>query len=543
MSKENKHQGFLKGAAILSISTVIVKVLGLLFTIPIANTLDKSAYGYFTVAYDVFAVFNAAATAGLPVAVSRMVSGAYAKGQKKQADRIFGVALLAFFILGLVSSLVMFSFSDAIAAAMSYPRASLAIKALAPTVFFCAMMSAMRGYFQGRSNMTPTAISQVIEAVVKLVVGVGLAKLVVDVWQSSDSALAAAAAILGVSISAALGTIYLTIYKRRQTKRDLLDDDKGDETITRRKSILSSLVKFAVPITIGSCFLYVLNLIDTSIIGTQLQTISGVTEAIASGYNGYWGAAIKIFDLPGAIVIALSTSLLPVLTAAFVRGDERGMNTTAAMSLKFTFLVTVPCAVGFILYGNDIARLFYGGRPETAEGAGQLLTIAAIGVIFNGVLYTTNAIMQSLGHVVAPVVNMAIGGVVKIIMNYFLVGIPEINIYGAAISMVVSYLITMILNLIAVYKWMPNLKNPLASLWRTIAASVVMGAVSYGAFALLNIFAPRRLSVIVAIIVAVAIYVAFVLIFKAVSYEDVKMMPKGERIAALLKLKPTEVEE
>lgn len=540
MSK-SRQQNFIKGAAILSVSTIIVKAVGLFFSMPLASILDEAAYGYFFVAYDVFAVFNAIATAGLPVAVSRMVSAAYAKGRKKQADRIFGVAILIFFILGLASALVMAVFSRPLAALMNYPGADLAILALSPTIFFCAIMSAIRGYFQGRSNMTPTALSQVIEAVTKLVMGIGLAYYVVTAFGESASSLSAAAAILGVSLSASLGTVYLLIYKRKQNKIDREDTEKGDETVTRRKEIAWALIKFAVPITIGSSFLYVLDLIDTSIIGGALQSIEGVTEAVASGYNGYWGAAKKLFDLPGAIVIALSTSLLPILTAAFVKKNQRGVNRMTSLSIRFTFLVTIPCAVGYVLFGRDITALFF--PQDTAAGAGTLLTIAAVGVIFNGMLYTTNAIMQSLGHTVVPIINMAIGGVVKILMNYFLVRMPEININGAALSTAVSLAITMILNLIAVYRRIPRAEKPWKMFGQILLASAVMGGLTY----LINIgLAPLvggNIAVIISIIAAMAIYIAAAVVFKAITYDEVRMMPMGEKIARVLRLKPSGADE
>ncbi len=535
MSK-SKQQGFIKGAAILSASTIIVKAVGLFFSIPLAGILDEAAYGYFFVAYDVFAVFNAIATAGLPVAVSRMVSAAYAKGQKKQADRIFSSAILIFFVVGFASFLVMSVFSRPIAVFMNYPDAHMAILALSPTIFFCAIMSAIRGYFQGRSNMTPTAVSQVIEAVTKLILGIGLAYYVVTAFGKSEAALSAAAAILGVSLSASLGTVYLLFYKRRQNKLDKEDTEKGDENVTRRKEIAWALIKFAVPITIGSSFLYILDLIDTSIIGGALQSIDGVTEAVASGFNGYWGAAKKLFDLPGAIVIALSTSLLPILTAAFVKKNQSGVNRITSLSVRFTFLVTVPCAVGYVLFGRDITHLFF--PANTADGAGTLLTIAAVGVIFNGMLYTTNAIMQSLGHTVVPIINMAIGGGVKILMNYTLVRMPDININGAAISTAVSLAITMVLNLIAVYRWIPKAEKPFKMFGQILLSSAVMGGVAYLVNMGLSMIIPGSVAVIVSIVIAIAVYIGSAVLFKAVTYNEVRMMPKGERIAKFLRLKP-----
>lgn len=530
----DKGQGLLKGAAILSVSTIIVKAVGLLFSIPLANLLDTAAFGYYSIAYEIFGFFNAAATAGLPVAVSRMISSAYAKDRKKQADRIFSVAIAAFFVLGLVCSLVMFFFSKQFAALMNMPGANYSIKALAPTVFFCAIMSAIRGYFQGRTNMMPTAISQIIEALTKMLIGISLATYVMAAWQ--DGELAAAAAIVGVSFSACLGMIFLLIYKKVQKSKDKHLAETGDLTITRRKDILGSLVKFAVPITIGSSFLYALNIVDASIINGGLKSIASLLTYDNETLYGMWGSTLKIFDLPGAIVIALSTSLLPVLTAAFTRKETSGVRKTATISIRITFLITIPCTLGFIIFSEPLANLFYFNNPVSAQGVGQLLWVVAPAVIFNGMLYTTNAIMQSLGKVNRPVINMAICGVIKIVSNYFLVRVPEINIAGAAISTTLSYFINMILNLIAVYQLIPKIENPFRMVLPILLSTGVMGVAAYFSYEGLCMLLPSKISLIAAIIVAVAVYGLAAIVFKAVRASDLRMMPKGDKLVRLFRL-------
>lgn len=532
---EEKKQGFLKGAMILSVSTIIVKAVGLLFSFPLANILNPEAYGYYNIAYTIFAVFNAAATAGLPVAVSRMVSSAYSEGRKKQADKIFSVSMIALFVVGLICSVLMFVFSQNLANLVDYPGANYTIKALAPTVFFCAIMSAIRGYFQGRSNMVPTAISQIIEAISKLVIGLGLAIFVVQRY--GDGAIAAAAAIAGVSVSAALGSIYLLFYKRVQTNRDKVNESKEyNEDVSSSKSILITLAKFAIPITIGASLLYVLDVIDMSIISTRLQSIVGIGEPEAAELYGYWGATLKIFDLPGAIVIALSTSLLPVLTATYIRKDTEGVKNTTSMAMRFTFLITIPCAVGFIAFSEPLANLFYIRRPDTAAGVDMLLKIIALGVIFNGMLYTTNSVLQSLGRVNVPVINMTIGGIIKIGINFAIVGIPSIGIKGVAISAVISYFVMIVLNLIAVKKYISGIPNVFRMIMPIAFSALVMGAISYIVYLLLCVFISMRIAVLIAIVIAMFVYLVGIIVFKAIRYEDVKMLPKGDKLVRILRM-------
>lgn len=532
MSKE-RRQGFLYGTMILSVSTIIVKAVALFYSIPLANMLGDGTMGYYNAAYNIFGIFNAMATAGLPVAVSKMVSSAYAMGKRKQANRIFSVALSAFFVLGLTFSLVMFFFSDRFAALVGYRNASYAIKALAPTVFFCAIMSALRGYFQGRSNMIPTALSQTIEAISRVVIGLSLATYVHSTL-GMDGRYSAAAAIVGVSTSAGLGMVSLIIFKKRQKHWDRQNlDVETHRGVTGRRQILKELVKFAVPIAIGACFLYGLDLADASIVNNGLQKY--LTEAQASPLSGAWGNVVKLYDIPGAIVIALSTSLLPVLSAALARGDHKAISKTAASAIRITMLITVPCGVGFALLGSPLTALFF-TREATQRNGGALLLILAGSVVFNGMLYTTNAIMQSMGHTVRPVVHMAIGGVIRITMNYFLVAIPEINIKSPAIATLTANGITMVLNLIAVSRLIHGIGNPVKMAAPIVLSAALMGAGAYGSFYGLNLYVSARIAVVLAICVAVVLYGVFGILFKAIKANDIKMLPKGEKIVKRLGL-------
>lgn len=529
---EEKRQGFLKGAAILSMSTIIVKVVGLLFSIPLANIISEAAMGYFNAAYTVFSVFNAIATAGLPVAISKMISSAYALGKKKQADRIFSVAFIAFFILGLVSSSAMFIFSDQIAQLIRNPDASFSIKALAPTVFFVCIMSSIRGYFQGRSNMVPTAVSQIIESVAKVIIGISLA-LYVDTYLQDDR-LSAAAAIIGVSASAALGAVYLLFYKRYRKSRE-----KGiaspDRSVSSRGEIAKSMFRLAIPIAIGSCLLYILDLVDLNIINGRLQDILKFNATETSALSSIWSNTLKIYDLPGAIVIALSSSILPAISGAFSRKETGTITRMTSAGLRISLLVTIPCAVGFFIFSGPLARLFY-YRPIVAEGVEKLLAYAAAGVVFNGTLYITNSIMQAHGKVNIPVINMTIGGIVRIACNYILVAIPEINIAGAAIATVVSTFVTMILNLIAVYRLVPKVDNPFHMILPIVISAIVMGASAYAAFYGLNLFLPEKIALVLAIIVAVSVYFTLAILTKAIKESDLRMLPKGDRLVTKLRI-------
>lgn len=524
----------MKGAAILSASTLLVKLLGLLFSIPLANFISPEGMSYFYGAYDIFTIFLMLSTAGLPIAVSRMVGAACAMGRRKEADQVFSVAFWLFCGLGLLGCLVMFFGAEQIAALQGKPGAARTIAALAPTAFFISVMSALRGYFQGRSNMVPTATSQVIEAVTKVAIGVGLAYYIIHQYHSD--AWAAVGAITGVSISAGLGAVYLCFYKLRQRRKDRSLPEDTHAVASRRDTLLS-LVRFAVPITIGACFLSALDFVDSAVLMDRMKAAAGFTQAQADWYSGVLGHARKFFDLPGAFVVPISTSLLPALSGAIASRDKFSVNHISSVSMRMTLLISIPASVGMSVFADPICQMLLFSQPEVAAGAARLLQVLAIAIAFNSTLLTTNSILQAFGRTTRPVVDMAIGGAVKIGLSYFLTAMPEINVMGSAISTVVSYLVIMLLNLAALRGSLPRMDSFIATAIPVLLSAGAMGAVSYGAYLGLARFLPSRVALLPAIVVAVVVYAVCIVLFRAVTYDDVAMLPKGEVLAKLLHVK------
>ncbi len=530
----------MKGAAILSASTLIVKLLGLLFSIPLANFVAPEGMSHFYIAYNIFGLFLMLSTAGLPVAVSRMVGTAYAQGRRREADRVFSVAFWLFFLLGLFGCLVMFFGADQIAQWYSSPDSNYAIMALAPTLFFISLESSLRGYFQGRSNMVPTATSQIIEAVTKVIIGVGLAFYIIQNVSEDPDRWAAVGAIVGVSISAALGAMYLLGFKAVQSRRDKKEAWAEEPILTSRKQMLMNLIRFAVPITIGSCFLSLLDTVDGAILLQRLQAGAGLTQEMADWWNGTIGHARKFFDLPGAFVVPISTSLLPILSGAIASKNQRQVDKISSMALRVTLLIGVPSSVGMAIFARPICQLLLYNQPEVAEEAAPLLTMLSLAIAFSGLLFTTNAILQSFGRATRPVIDMAVGGVVKIILSYVLIGIPQVAAMGSAISTVVSYVVMVVLNVFALRSSLPKMDSVVKTALPLVLASAVMGAVSYGAYWLLTWVVSSRVAVIPAILVAILVYALCAVLFKGVGYEDVAALPKGHTLARLLRMKPEE---
>ena len=535
---QDKKQSFMKGAAILTASTLVVKLLGLLFSIPLANFIDPEGMSHFYIAYNIFGLFLMLSTAGLPVAVSRMVGTAYSQNRLREADRVFSVAFWLFFFLGLFGCLVMFFGANQIAQWYHSPESNYAIMALAPTLFFISIESSIRGYFQGRSNMVPTATSQTIEAVAKVIIGVGLAFYIIRSAQVDADRWAAVGAIVGVSVSAALGAGYLLGYRFLQSRRDRKAVQKSEQPLSSHQQMLLSLVRFAVPITIGSCFLSLLDTVDGAILLERLQNGAGFTQDMADWWNGTLGHARKFFDLPGAFVVPISTSLLPILSGAIAAKDHRQVDRISSTALRVTLLIGVPSSVGMAVFARPICQLLLYNQPAVAEEAAPLLTMLSLAIAFSGLLFTTNSILQSFGRATRPVVDMAVGGLVKIALSYVLIGVPEVAAMGSAISTVASYVVMVVLNLFAIRGSLPHMDSVVKTALPLVLSAGVMGAVSYGFYWGLSQFVSARVAVLPAILLAVGVYGACVVLFRGVDYDDVVMLPKGEALARLLRMKP-----
>lgn len=532
--REEKAQSFIKGTAILTAATFVVKIINIFYSIPLSNSLGDVGMGHFNTAYDVFIFFSVVTSSGTPVAISRMVSMAYAQGRKREADKIFRVSFVLFFVIGVVCSLVMLLLSAELSVWMTKESRSMyAIMALAPMVFFMTVSSCLRGYFQGRSNMTPTALSQVIESLVKLFVGIALAQYLFKTTQLPE--LGAAGAIVGVSVGAFFALIYIAIYyfRSRGMTRYAVKEQKTSDT----REILKSLAVFALPVIIGSSFISALDMVDAAVMMHRLQDAAGIANDGALAMKGWLGQARKYFDLPNAVIVPIATMVLPLLSGVIARNDKRGIRETSATALRMTLMVAVPSAVGLLIFAKPICDLLLYSQPDFAVGTYPLLMIMAPAVITASLLYTTNAMIQAVGRVRVPIINMVIGTVVRIALVWVLCGNPEINVYGSAIATLVSYFVMVALNMVAVHRLLPGTPSAVGLSIRPLLASVIMGGVSYGVYFVLTMFLSPKIAVIPAVIAAIAVYAAAAVLTKAVGREEIVRLPKGEKIAALLRLK------
>ena len=561
MSNPSKKQSFLHGTALLAAATAAVKIIGAFYKIPLKMIIGDEGFGYFNTAYEIYNLLLLISTAGLPVAMSRMISAASSLEHHNQVRRIYATCRGLFLAMGLVGALLMTFGSGVLAKMQGQPDAVYAIACLGPCVLLICVMSAYRGFFQGQGNMIPTSVSQVLEAVTKLVVGIALALLVMR--QTANVPMAAGAAILGVTISCVVSVFYLfgcfrKVYNQMETTT---------EPVTGYKSTARQLLAIAIPITIGAAGLQLLTVLETGIymdnivdllnsgkyegsLITLLRTqvlekypgisFQEVNSKVAANLKGIYNMAQTVYNLPVAFVTPITISIIPAITSHLTLQNSRGARMNGESAARITGLICMPCAVGLAVLSRPVMALLGGYSGEKLTFAATLMSVLGVCIIFNSVVLLTNAIMQSHGHQNLPVVNLFIGGVLKLAAVFILTRNPHIGILGTPIGSLLCYGCVTVLNLLTMRRCIPNSPAILRNLSRSAMAAAVMGVCTYGTwYALMRVVGADGSRVLlcgIPIAVGAAVYAVTAIKFKAITRADCLLLPKGEKLANILKL-------
>lgn len=545
VAQPQKQNSFFGGAAILAAGILIVKLIGMFYKIPLINIIGEAGAADFNNAYNIYAVLLTVSTAGLPVAVSKLVSEANALDRRNQVRRTFRLALVLFLALGLVSFLVMFFRADALAGMMNDSKAAAGIRALAPAVVCVGCLAALRGYSQGHSNMAPTSVSQIIEALCKLVVGLGLAFWLVK--QGKDPDVAAAGAITGVTVGTVVALAYMVLdFLLSRGREDIRGTDRPDSA----GSILANILKIAVPITLSSSMVGIVTVIDSSLVQGQLQSALDLTEQASRTLYGNYSGALNIYNLPTSLMAAITASVIPAVSAALARRDRRGAARITGSALRITALLSFPMGVGLFVLGTPIIRLLF---PKlNVAVAGPLLSTLGIATPFVCMVLVCNSVLQAHGFINLPVIVMVLGGIVKIVNNYNLVG--AIGIAGAPVGNILCFGLALVLDLVVITRVIPNRPRLLPIFAKPAVASAVMGGAAWAVYGLLSrilsseqvdqagqtVRAVSRMGnaagIFLAIAVAGVVYLVLVIALRAISRDDLALMPKGDKLARLLRL-------
>lgn len=528
-------KSFIRGAAILGAAGIVIKILGAFFRIPLSNLIGDTGMGYYQTAYPIYVLFLMISTAGIPIAISKMVSERIALGNYGQAHRVFKLSFMLLLVTGISSTLICVVFARPLVNLLENPNAYYAMIAIAPALLFVPIQAAYRGYFQGMQDMKPTAISQVVEQAFRVILGLYLAYLFIKVGLDKAAAGAAFGATAGgIGGAAAIGFIYfLRRPKIKSRIRESQLENPGDVE-ENGKEVILKLLTIAVPITIGFATMPIMNAVDIAIVMRRLQETGWTYEQANSLYGQLAGFAAPLINFPQALTQAVSVSLIPAVVAAYSLKETPELHKNIKLGLRTSIIVGFPCAAGLIVLAKPIMMTLYPTRTDSAVSAAGALAILALGVIFLGAVQALAGILQGIEKQVVPVRNLFIGVLFKVVLAYVLSGIPAINVKGAAIGTDVAYMIAFILNLMAVKKYTGVKFDFVITYVKPMISTLVMAASSFLTYKLASLVFGNALSTLCAVIIAVITYVIMILVSGAISLEEMEKLPKGKKIVKIM---------
>lgn len=559
LKTDYSSQSLLGGATILASSVIIVKIIGMLFKIPINSMLGGTGTGCFNAAYDLYGPIESLANAGFPVAISKMVSDYCAKGRYRDARRLHKVSIPMFICTGLIAFLIMICLAPIYARATSAPRVVYATFVLAPTVFFVCMMSIYKGYYQGLSNMIPTAKTEIIEAFSKLIIGVGavmlLVKLGKSIFQFNSEELAkygAATAIFGVTCGAFIG--FLSILSWHKIHGDGITNEqlRSAPKPLSVKTTIKKLIKIALPIGLAAITMNIGGLVDATLVQRRLGNImnSDAGKIILNMYSGHIPVGTRIDEINSylygclgyvttftllipSITQMLGVSALPQVSAAWARKDKILLKKHIETVIRIAAIITILAGITFIFFGSDILRMFYPRKTCEVYVGSQIIVILSIAMMFTAMSTPVFSMLQAVGLLNVPLKLLSVGIIIKIICNYILVGIPQINIQGAGAGNLICYIFvttSAIYHLCKRTKIVPNFAVIFLKPIFAAVAAVFCGKLVQFLLRGFNFY----VSCVISLCLVAIFYLVFMLLIRGIRKFDILMFPKGENLVKVL---------
>ena len=529
-----KKQNFMHGAAILTIGVMIMKVLGAIYKVPLANILGDYGYGLFLATYNVYNIFFTLSTAGLPVALSRLIAEADANGLEVRKEKTFRTAIGTFAVIGILFSSIMFFGNGWLAESyLRKPDAALSVRAMAPAIFLVCLVSAYRGYCQGNGNMIPTTVDEVLEVLFKVISGLIIAGLLVKAGY--DLPVASAGAILGVSIGSVVSLGYMLFYKKKHYPA--VRDRNGKTESTGQ--IIMDILRIGIPISLGASIMAILSSLDPGICESRLAA-AGFSKYDAGVLYGVYAKVQTLFNLPAAFMTPLTIAIVPAVAGAMAIGKKAEAEKTSEDAMRIASVISMPMGVGLSVLSYPIVNVLY---PNSNAAGPGLLSIMGIASFFICLVLMENAILQASGKEKLPMVALISGSLLKILINWIIIPIPMVNIYGAPIGTLFGYCCMAVLDYIFIRKALGENPHLGKVLGRPLFCSVLMGASVFGVYSLCSRLIGTAgtlkmfVSMALAVVAGVIIYAVAVIRSRAITNEDMKLIPGGEKLGRLLHMK------
>lgn len=532
IKKKSNKQGFLQSVITLMFSQVLIKLLGMIYTLYLTNRqgFGDEGNGIVSSSYQIYAMLLTISSIGVPNAISKLVSEKVAIGDHKGAHRIFKIAFATFAVIGLIGSLMLFCGAHMIAYNwLQIPQAEMTLVALSPAIFFVAISSVMRGYCNGRQNIKATARSQTLEQIFKTALTIIIVEIVAIISNVSTEWMAAGAT-LATTIATFAGFGYLYMYYkviRKEIKAEI--DSTVNYKYERVKTIIKKVLLVSMPIALTAIMSSLNKNIDSFTVVRSLKQFLPEKEALAQ-YGILGGKVDMLTSLPLSINVAFSTALVPAIAAAKAKKDKKTITKKTSFSILISTLIGLPCTIGMCIFAEPILHLLF---PNASAGA-TILQISSLTILFTILDQTINGALQGYGKLMIPAISLGVGVIAKLILNIILVPNPVFGVNGAAWASVVCHVIAFTIASTALRK---NIKLDLTFskiVLKPVIATGIMGVLSYYTYILLNGIIPQNLATIIAMIVAVIIYGISIIALKIFTKEEILEIPGGAKILKIL---------
>lgn len=524
----------MQGVAAMMISQILIKLLGLIYNwyLTVKPGFGDEGNAIRSAGYSIYTLLFTISSIGVPNAIAKMVATRSSMGDHKGAHRIFKIALATFAMIGLLGSAILFFGAHYISNYMiKIPEAEATLIALSPAIFFVAITCVFRGYFNGKDSLKTTARSQSLEQVSKTIFTILIVDLIAML--SGNVTIMAAGANFATTIATFSSLIYLFAYyryKRKELKKDLANSIPNSEYLKKsRLGIIKDILFVSIPMSLSSILSSINGNVDTVTVVRGLETFLSHDLAMKQ-YGILSGKVATLATLPLSFNIAFATALVPAISAAKARNDEQTIKKRISFSILSAIIIALPCMVGLILFAQPILDLLF---PNVNEGA-FILQMSALSILFIALEQTINGSLQGLGRIFVPAIALSIGVLVKIILNIVLVKIPALGAAGAAIATAVCHLIALVIGANVLRKCIKLDISFGRYIGKPIIATVFMGIVSYTTYFIIASIASQNFATILAIGIAIFLYVILIFLLKTFTKEEIFMIPYGTKIYKLL---------
>lgn len=541
MGTSKKSSNFLVQGSILAAASIIGRIIGLLYRIPLTNIIGDEGMGYYTNAFIIYNVALILSSYSLPLAVSKLVAARVEKKEYKNSYRIFLCAMGFAVIVGTIATLAVYFGADFLAKFIfSSEPTAIPLKVLAPTILVFAVMGVLRGYFQGKSTMLPTSISQILEQLVNAIVSIIAAYYLMMAHSASDNiaGYGAAGSTLGTFVGASVAFLFLlfifTLYKpiiRKQLRKDTSQSRESYQ------QIFSLLIITIIPVILSQTVYQISSVIDSSLFGHVMEGKGLTTQARSALWGIYSNKYNTLINIPVSIASAMAVAIIPSIVVSKINGKNLEVNKKIHQAVKLNMIIAIPSAVGMGVLASPILKLLF---SDSTAHAANLLRIGSVAIVFFTLSTITNAVLQAINKMRIPVLNSAISLVVHILLVFVLLKYFNLSTYAMVIGNVTFALLVCALNWFAVGRYLNYKQEIFKTFIVPTSCSVFMGVFAYitynGVYFLIQI---NSISTLVSILVALIVYFCSLLIFKGVTKEELYDMPLGRtlvRIAAKLHL-------